>query len=211
MHAKQQTLLSLIREGSVDGTMSYRAIAKLMGEPNRPGTVKYHLEQLAAAGLIRINLKEGILELESKGYATTSPSSLYSIPVVGAANCGPQSIFAEENVEQYLKVSTKILPRNKSNLYILIANGDSMNQAGLKFGGSIEDGDFVLVDSSKDDAKNGEVVVAVIDGMATIKEFYREPNRIVLKARSTKSYLPIYIHEGDDFEISGKVVGVIKK
>ena len=77
----------------------------------------------------------------------------------------------------------------------------------------IENGDFVLVDSGVKTYKNGDVVVAVIDGMATIKQYENDTtnNRIVLRAQSNKEdYLPIFIHEGDDFEISGKVVGVIK-
>ena len=211
MHAKQQTLLSLISEGSIDGSMSLRAMAKIIGDKGKPATVKYHLEKLKSLNLIKMDLSKSILELATKGYDSTSKTAMYSLPVVGTANCGPQTIFAEENVEQYLKVSNKMLPRNKSNLYSLIADGNSMNQSNLKFGGNIENGDFVLVDSNRRDPKDKEIIVAVIDGMATIKQFNKENGRIVLKAMSTENYLPIYIHEGDDFEISGTVVGVIKK
>lgn len=79
-------------------------------------------------------------------------------------------------------------------------------------GKKIESGDFVLVDSSYANYKDRDIVVAVIDGMATIKR-YREDKvhkRIVLEADSTEKYLPIFIHEGDNFQLSGKVVGIIK-
>jgi len=79
-------------------------------------------------------------------------------------------------------------------------------------GGTIDNGDFVLVDSSYKTPRDGEIVVAVIDGMATIKRYFKdeENSRIVLKAESNTKYLPIFIHKDDDFHISGKVVGVIK-
>jgi repressor LexA len=79
-------------------------------------------------------------------------------------------------------------------------------------GKTIENGDYVLVDSEALNYKNGDIVVAIIDGMATIKRYMEdaENNRVVLKADSTEKYLPIFIHGDDDFQLSGKVVGVIK-
>ncbi len=159
-----------------------------------------------------MNLEEGIIKLVKRGYAKASASPIYSLPIVGSANCGPATIFAEQNVDQYLKVSSSLLPRNKSNLYALIADGDSMNKAEVEDGKTIESGDFVLVDSEYKNYKNGDIVVAVIDGLATIKRYRNDKvnKRIVLEADSTEKYLPIYIHEGDDFQASGKVVGIIK-
>ena len=76
---------------------------------------------------------------------------------------------------------------------------------------NIETGDYVLVDR---EAKygDGDVVLAIIDGLATIKEFYPDKthNRIILKANSDHEYMPIYIGEDDQFIINGKVVDVIK-
>lgn len=159
-----------------------------------------------------MNLEAGVIKLVKKGYNKTNASPIYSLPVVGAANCGTATIFAEENIEQYLKVSSALLPRNKKGLYAIIADGTSMNKAVIKDGQTIESGDFVLVDSEQKTYRNGEIVVAVIDGMATIKR-YREDkqhNRIVLEPDSTEKHLPIFITEGDQFLISGKVVGIIK-
>lgn len=77
----------------------------------------------------------------------------------------------------------------------------------------IDDGDYVVVDSAARTPKSGDVVVAVIDGMATIKRYTEDKkrDRIILEAESTENYAPIYVHESDDFSISGKVVGVIKR
>ncbi|HMO77710.1 MAG TPA: S24 family peptidase [Candidatus Paceibacterota bacterium] len=211
MHVKQQQLLALIDSDPNIGSYSLRAIADKIGVSDKPQIVKYHLSQLEKAGLIQMNLAEGVLKRVRKGFTKTTLNSVYSLPVVGTANCGPATIFADSNVQQYLKVSSSLLPYNKSDLYALIADGNSMNKAEID-GKKIESGDFLLVDSSYKNYKNGDVVVAVIDGMATIKRYHEDKphQRIVLKADSTEKYLPIFIHEGDDFQFSGKVVGIIK-
>lgn len=212
MHIIQKQLLDLIATQEDFGKMSLRKMAELIGAPGKPQTAKYHLQQLVKDGLIQMNLEAGVIRLVKKGYTKASMSPIYSLPVVGSANCGPATIFAEQNIDQYLKVSSSMLPRNKKSLYALIADGDSMNKAEVEPGKTIESGDFILVDSEWANYKNKDIVVAVIDGMATIKR-YREDKvhkRIVLEADSTEKYLPIYIHEGDDFQLSGKVVGIIK-
>lgn len=212
MHIIQKQLLDLIATHEDFGSSSLRKIAEMIGATGKPQTAKYHLQQLEKDGLIQMNLEAGIIKLVKRGYAKASASPIYSLPVVGSANCGPATIFAEQNIDQYLKISSSLLPRNKSNLYALIADGDSMNKAEVEKGKTIESGDFVLVDSEYANYKKGDIVVAVIDGLATIKRYRedKENKMIILEADSTEKYLPIFIHEGDDFQISGKVVGIIK-
>jgi len=211
MHPIQKKLIDLIDSREDAGSLSLRKMAEIVGVPNRPQTIKHHLQQLEKNGLIQINLEEKHLKLVRKGYNKPVASPLYSLPVVGMANCGPAADIAEENVSQYLKVSSRMLPRNKERLYALIADGQSMNKAKVD-GKTIEDGDFVLVDGNCKTFKNGDIVVAVIDGMATIKKckFNKEDKTIILEAESTEKYLPIFLHEGDDFLLNGKVIGIIK-
>lgn len=212
MHIIQKQLLDLIATHADFGSYSLRKIAEMVGAGGKPQTAKYHLQQLEKGGLIQVNLEAGVIKLVKRGYAKASASPIYSLPVVGSANCGPATLFAEQNIDQYLKISSSLLPRNKSNLYALIADGDSMNKAEVEPGKVIESGDFVLVDSEQKVFKKGDIVVAVIDGLATIKRYRKDKqnNMIILEADSTHKYLPIFIHEGDDFQISGKVVGIIK-
>jgi len=212
MHRIQKQILDLIATHEDFGSYSLRKIAEMIGAEGKPQTAKYHLQQLEKDGLIQMNLEAGIIKLVKRGYAKASMSPIYSLPVVGSANCGPATIFAEQNIDQYLKVSSSMLPRNKKGLYALIADGDSMNLAEVEKGKTIESGDFILVDSEYKSYKNGDIVVAVIDGLATIKRYRedKENKMIILEANSTYKYLPIFIHEGDDFQISGKVVGIIK-
>ena len=212
MNIKQQQLLDFIVNQENFGSLSLRKIAELIGAKGKPQTAKYHLQQLEKDGFIQMNLEEDLIKAVKKGYNKANISPIYSLPVVGSANCGPATIFTEQNIDQYLKVSSKILPRNKKNLYALIADGDSMNKAKVEKEKTIESGDFILVDSEYVNYKNGDIVVAVIDGLATIKRYRLDKanDRIVLEADSTEKYLPIFIHEGDDFLLSGKVVGIIK-
>jgi repressor LexA len=213
MHKIQTFLLNLSKHQDLTN-MSLRQIAKLAGVENKPQIIKHHLLQLEKAGLIHINTANGIIKPISRGFNLKSVKSLfYSLPIVGMANCGPATIFADERIEGYLKVSAKMLPRKKQDLYILIAEGPSMNKAEVRDDITIENGDFVIVDSSNKNPKNNDIVVAVIDDMAMIKRYKedRKHNRIVLESESTEIFMPIFIDEGDNFLISGKVVDVIKK
>lgn len=214
MHNIQTLLLGMAKNTNL-GELSLRQIAKMIGVEDKPQIVKYHLLQLEKAGLLQLNLEAGIIKPITRGSnaSTSVKSPFYSLPIVGMANCGPATVFAEERIEGYLKVSPKFLPHRKQDLYVLVADGLSMNLAEVRQGVTIEDGDYVVVDSSSTSPKNGDIVVAVIDGMATIKRYKedKEHERIVLEAESTEKFHPIFVHQGDDFVISGKVVDVIKK
>jgi len=210
MNILQTQLLNHIASTPEMGSFSLRKIAELLGVKGKPQIAKYHLQQLEKRGLIQMNLEEGVLKLVQKGYNHATKSPLFAIPVVGAANCGPAVTYADQKVDSYLKISSSLLPRNKNRLFAIKADGDSMNRAKVN-GKNIETGDYVLVDR---EAKygNGDVVLAIIDGLATIKEFYLDKvhNRIILRANSDHEYMPIYIGEDDQFIINGKVVDIIK-
>lgn len=213
MNKYQVELLNMARSQDL-GALSLRQIAKLIGVEGKPQIVKHHLLQLEKAGLLQVNFDKGIIKPINRGFnAYTDKNVFYSIPIVGTANCGPATIFADERTEGYLKVSSKMLPHRKQDLYVLVADGPSMNQAEVHSGKTIEDGDFVVVDRSYTNPKNEDIIVAVIDGMGAIKSYKedKQNRRIVLESKSTESYTPIFIHYGDNFSISGKVVDVIKK
>ncbi|MGA9527867.1 MAG: S24 family peptidase [Terriglobales bacterium] len=140
-------------------------------------------------------------------------SRLFSVPIIGTANCGPATIFAEQNFQGFLRISGRLLGRSKPDgLYAIKADGTSMNRAEIN-GKKIEDGDYAIVDSRRIAAKNNDVVVAIFDDRATIKRFIddRQNGQIVLRADSSFDYEPIYLHPSDDFMISGTVVDVVKR
>ena len=194
-------------------------MAKKIGLPDEsPQKIKHHLLQLQKKGFLSIDRAKGMMNRASStpGWATgllRKTAALFSIPIVGTANCGPATIFAEQNFQGFLRVSSKLIARSKpSGLYAVKADGQSMNRAEIN-GKQIEDGDFVIIDSHDRTPDTGQVVLAIIDNKATIKRLIddRENGQIVLKADSTHDYEPIHLHPSDDFNISGTVVDVIKK
>ncbi len=117
------------------------------------------------------------------------------VPLVGSISCG-SPVLAEENIEAYFPISTKLAdPNNK--YYLLRAKGNSMDKKG------INDKDVLLV-KSQQTAENGDIIIALIDDSATVKEFHRTKDAIILKPRSTnKNHQPIILH--DDFNVQGVV------
>ncbi len=133
-----------------------------------------------------------------------------SIPLVGAANCGPATILAEENVEGYLSVPRSLVPR-KSGIFALRAIGNSMNRANVR-GKTIDEGDLVLIDSEDRSARDGDYVLSIIDGAANLKRYTldRKHGQISLVSESSEKHKPIFILPGDDFAVNGKIIAVVK-
>lgn len=207
MHEIQEKLLKIIESRNI-GDLTLREIGDLVGE-KLPQKIKHHLLQLERKGFIQIDKKNKRIGKVSHSQA----SNLFvSLPIVGKANCGPQTIFAEQNIEGFLKVSKKLLPDNAKHLFVLRAQGESLNRAKIE-GKNIEDGDYVIVNSKNKSPQSGDYIVSVIDGLANIKKFTldKEHSRIVLSSESSNKFDPIFVHESDDFVINGKVVSVIKK
>lgn len=218
MHPIQEKLLGLSRKQNL-ATVSLRELARLIAMPDEPAQkIKHHLLQLQKKGFLSIDRAKGVMNRAAATSTITKDltgknSSLFSIPIIGTANCGPATIFAEENFQGFLRVSSKLVGRSKpGGLYAIRTDGSSMNRAIINER-AIEDGDLVIVDGNSKVPRENDVVLAIIDGSATIKRFIddRENGQIVLKADSSFDYDPIYLHPEDDFQISGKVIGVIKK
>lgn len=218
MHPIQEKLLQLSKIRDLS-KLSYREIGRQLAEGSdsshriHPQNVKYHFDQLIADGLLS-EANRPVRRVEPVKSADTFIMNLIRIPIVGSANCGPATIFADEKIEGYLEVSPGLLrSKNYQDLYALRASGDSMNRA-VVMGKNINDGDYVLVDQSKRTPRDGECVVVVRDNVANIKCIYfdHEDEMIILRSESTHDYRPIYVSPNDDWDglISGTVMQVIK-
>lgn len=206
MHIIQEKLLKIIDDKNI-GDLTLRQIGEIVGE-KLPQKIKHHLSQLERKGFIIIDKKnKKISRISNK---VKSSDIFLSIPVVGSVNCGPATIYADQNIEGYLKISKRLVS-NKKSIFALKAEGNSLNKANIG-GKNIENGDFVIVDSENTSPRDGDYVVSVIDGMANVKKYRLDKNqsRIALLSESTNEYSPIFIHENDDFRISGKVIDVVK-
>jgi repressor LexA len=159
-------------------------------------TVQRHLEALERKGFIRRNpTKARTIEI-MRGPKPVSRSAadggMLSIPVVGTVTAG-HPILAVENIEDSLALPRTLLPDD--DCFALRVRGDSMINAGLY------DGDFAIV-KKQDEAKNGDIVVALLDDEATIKRFFRESGHVRLQPENA-AYAPIV---ADKVAILGKVV-----
>lgn len=204
MNSIQEKLLLLARTVNLEKARRVDLV-KLVG-CKYPSQITHHMDQLMKSGdLVRVAGKLVPAMKSVAGYIT--------IPVMGEADCGEATRYAEGRIIDSLVVSPSVVTAKRPDrLYALIARGDSMNSASVQ-GKSVEDGDYVIVD--KIDAyepQDGDIVVSNIGGLANVKRFKREPGRIVLISDSLRQrdFSPIFIDEQDDYTIEGKVVDVIK-
>lgn len=154
-------------------------------------TIVYHLKKLEEQGkLSREKSRNRAIEV-------SGVSMLSGIPVVGKVAAGIP-ITATENVEDTLSFSQNLFG-DQDELFILKVQGESMINAG------IFDGDKIVV-HKQENAENGEIVVAMIDGEATVKRFYKEKNQIRLQPEND-FMSPIIVK---NVQILGTVVGLIR-
>lgn len=207
MHPVQEKLLKVIDEKNI-GVLTLRQIGDLAGE-RLPQKIKHHLSQLERKGFILIDRKNKKISRISNKAKTGD--IFVSIPIVGSANCGPATIYADQNIDGYLKISKRLVS-NRKGVFAIKAEGNSLNRASVG-GKNIESGDYVIVNSENISPRDGDYVVSIIDDMANIKKYRldKENSRIALLSESTQEYTPIFIHKADNFRVSGKVIDVVKK
>ena len=206
MHQIQQRILNFADRLNLkrDGL---RQIGRLVGE-SHPFKVSYHLKKLEEKGFIKIDKKTG--KINQTKDEKPQKGLFLAIPVLGSANCGEANIFAEENLDGYIKVSKNII-KGGDGLLAVKSSGNSMNKANIG-GQNIENGDYMIVDSKKQPQTN-DYVLAIIDNCASIKRLSLDSkNKIIaLISESTENHPTIFIHENDKFLINGVVKCVIKK
>ena len=172
-----------------------REIGKAVGL-HSSSTVHAHLANLEKVGLLRRDpTKPRAIELlvDRAKRVVRGPG----LPLVGEVAAGTP-VLAEENVEEYLEIPQAI--GGEDGDYVLQVKGDSMKDAGILAG------DYVVVQKSAE-ARNGEIVVALIEDEATVKRFYREKDRVRLQP-ANKAYKPIRTR---DAKLLGRVVGVFRR
>ena len=187
---------SLMRVGRIP---SMRELMSSLGYRS-PRSASLIVDKLIKKGVLRRKDDGNLQFLKSLGDDTTRAQTV-DVPLVGMVSCGAP-MLAEENIQAQIPVSTK-LAKPPHHYFLLKAKGDSMDQRG------IDDGDLVLV-RQQTTAKNNDIVVALIDDEATIKEFRIGGETFILRPRSkNKQHQPIVLTK--DFQIQGVVVTTIQK
>ncbi len=167
-------------------------------------TVLRYLQELEDGGFIRrAPGARGIQVLRRpSGGPETRP-----VPVLGRVTAGGLDL-AEQRYDGWLQLPVEDLSPKSGQFFLLRVHGQSMDRA-VVAGERIEDGDLVLV-RQQTVADPGAIVVAHVDGEATVKKLARLPDYWVLKPESSQShYRPILV--GPGFSIQGVVTKVIKK
>jgi SOS-response transcriptional repressor LexA len=211
MHPIQEQLIKLSADRDV-ASMKLAEIARIIGVKHLQ-QVKHHRDQLIKKGLLAApqTARAPRIMKDELGQG----SDLLSIPVLGAANAGPATIYADSKVQGYLLVSSKLLPKiSVSKLFALKVVGRSMNRASVgEDRRTIDNDDYVIVDGTTPyQPVTGHYVVSNINGVANIKKFVKDDinKQIVLMSESTDDYPPIVIHE-DDVLAQSKIVYVVKQ
>ncbi len=195
--AKQQEILEYIKDEILKKGYP-PAVREICEAVNLKSTssVHSHLESLEKNGYIRRDpTKPRAIEICDDSFQMMR-TEMVSLPVVGQVAAG-QPILAEENIENYFPIPAEYIPSGES--YILHVKGDSMINIGIL------NGDQILVNTCKT-ARNGDIVVALIDDSATVKTFYKEDGHIRLQPEND-TMDPIIV---DDCQILGRVFGVFR-
>lgn len=190
--------------GNIGYAPTVREIAAHFGFTS-PNAAKKHIEMLHKKGYLNMssNVSRGISiksEMNEDFEATINTSSGVNIPVVGRVAAG-LPILAEENLEGSIIIDS-VFVRTTDDCYALKVKGDSMINAG------IYEGDIVVV-SPKKAVANHDIIVAMVDGEATVKRYMKKDGQISLIPEND-AFKVIEIKPTSDFSIAGKVVGVLR-
>ena len=129
---------------------------------------------------------------------------VHSIPIVGRIAAGTP-ISAIENVQERVTLGESLIGRPQ-DVFGLTVKGDSMIEDG------IFDGDYIFV-KKQQDARDGEIIAAMVDGDATVKRLFRERNGVIRLQPSNAAMEPIFVTaaEARDTQILGKVIAVFRR
>jgi repressor LexA len=177
---------------------SVREIGEAVGLSSS-STVHSHLSALEAKGYLRRDPSKP-RALEVLDFRDTDSAvdygQVHSVPLVGQVAAG-SPILAAENIEQTIPLPAEFA---EEHTFILRVRGESMIDAGIL------DGDFVVV-KQQNTARDGDIVVALLEDEATVKRFFREPDRIRLQPENS-ALEPIYAR---DVEVLGKVIALFRR
>ena len=195
---RQTTILEFIKESirKKGYPPAVREIGEAVGLLSS-STVHGHLQTLEDKGYIRRDpTKPRAIEILDSSSDAFESKKVAHIPIIGRVTAG-QPILAVENIEGTFPLPEDLV--RQDNLFMLRVQGESMIGAGIL------DGDLIIV-RQQNEARNGEIVVALIGEEATVKRFFKERTLIRLQPENS-AMEPIY---SQDVSILGKVVGVFR-
>lgn len=168
---------------------SYQEIMSMLGFRSKNAVFK----------LINKMVDDGVVDKDDSGKLT--PMKIFGqIPLLGLVEAGIPTSVDEQGTES-LSLEDYLIGRSSSSKYLLEVKGDSMIDEGIR------EGDLVIVER-RGDPKDGDIVIAEVDGGWTMKYFKKKGNLIYLKP-ANKNYSPIYPQY--DLKVAAIVKGVVRK
>ncbi len=168
---------------------SYQEIMTLVGFKSKNAVYK----------LVNKLVEEGMVKKDSKGRLIPN-KIIGEIPLLGLVEAGFPTAAEQENLDT-MSIDEYLIG-NKESTYMLEVKGDSMIDAGIR------EGDLVIAEWKKSEAKDGDIVIAQVDEGWTMKFFRKKGNKIWLEP-ANKNFKPIYPEY--QLEIAAIVKGVIRK
>ena len=195
---KQQQILDYIKEEILAKGYppTVREICEKVGLKST-SSVHSHLNTLEENGYIRRDAtKPRAIEIIDDEFGL-SRREMTNIPVLGRVAAGAP-LLVVENIKDYFSLPTEFLPN--ADTYILEVHGDSMINVGFL------EGDYLIIEKTSS-AKNGDIVVALIDDSVTVKRFFKEDGYIRLQPENDDMD-PIIV---PDCTIVGKAYALYRK
>ena len=192
-------ILSTIQSRNMPPT--YREIGEALDIASTNG-VSDHVKALIRKGYVERPREGGVargLILTDKARRALT-DQIIDVPLLGQVAAGAP-IIADENLERTLRLDQSMTDGSRK-VFALRVRGESMINEGIL------EGDIVIV-KQQSTANDGDIVVALIDGEATVKTFFRERHRIRLQP-ANDTMMPIYVHSSDEAVVQGRVIGVYR-
>ena len=199
LDARETEVLRNIRDFLMEKgySPSVRDLTKSMGYKS-PRSISVLLEKLTKKGALKRDSK-GEIKITANFEGDESRVATVNIPLVGMVACGTP-VFAEENIIDHIPVDVSLI-KEPYRYFFLQAKGDSMDRKGIK------EGNLLLI-RQQNTASDGDIVVALINDEATVKEFRKASGAVVLKPHSSNArHRPIIVNNG--LVIQGVVTSVI--
>ena len=200
INSNQKRILELIRLALEEAGQS-PTVRELMTEigAKSPRTISHHLDKLEKLGFVRRTgeAKRNIILTEKD--PKNSFKDLVKIPLVGWT-AGGEAIFSEENILDWVSISSRFLKTYSADIFLLKVKGNSMSP-------KIENGDVVIV-KKQYTADSGQTIVALMGSDTTVKKYLPREDHIVLQPENPEHEPQVVFP--DELRIQGVVQGVLK-
>jgi len=195
LHPTQEALLELLKNNVTD-PLTIRELQVTLNISS-PSVVYHHIQQLEKKGYLKRNPHN------PKDYQilTDPDKPIVYINLYGMAQCGPNGLLLDGNVEDRIPISQMLIKVPAADAFLVKARGNSMEP-------KIKEGDLVIAKKSNV-AKDGDTVVCVHDLKVMIKKFYRQKDRIILQSENYSTHPPI-LAKLSEVKIEGVVKGIIQ-